>query len=436
MNRYPSPVRRPLLLALALGACAALPTGAARADDLAGVVARAREQVESGAYADAMKTLSSLPAAGVPPALATEAALLETTAALVAGGPEAGEAACAKAVVASGYDPEVARDQSPKVRAACRAAAAKERSKRVERAKITLSELRVEAPEVAWQPVRISATARGPAGGDAGAPAIPPWLRVVARVSSSALEGSFDLALAPSLEGPLRGTLDPSWIRPRAKIRVELVALDRFGDLGPMGQSRALEVPASEAMVVLGAVPASAKVTIDGASVKPGAGGRAPVSPGRHEVTMELTDGAFARASVDVARGSAARIALSPQRPERSRALAWIATGTAVALGATGGALLFSADSRRNEIEELSARREEGSNLPATEYSELQSKDEDRRTFATAGTALLIAGGVAGAAAVTLWLWPDSGGAKSDKAAGARVWVRGGLSGASVGGVF
>jgi hypothetical protein len=161
-----------------------------------------------------------------------------------------------------------------------------------------------------------------------------------------------------------------------------------------------------------------------------------PVSPGRHEVTLELADGAFARASVDVARGSAARIALSPQRPERSRALAWIATGTAVALGAAGGVLLLSADSRRSEIEELSERREEGSNLPATEYSELQSKDEDRKTFATAGAVLLIAGGAASAAAITLWVWPDSSGDKGVKAAGAQVRVRGGLGGISVGGVF
>ena len=426
---------RPALLALVLAAAAALPPRPAGAADLAGVVARAREQVESGAYAEAMKTLSSLPAAGVPAALAVEAALLGTTAALVTSGPDAGEAACAKAVVASGYDPEVARDQSPKVRAACRAAATKERSQRVARAQIALSDLQVEAPAVAWQPVRVSATARATAAGKPDTSAIPPWLRVVARVTSSALEGSFDLALAPSLEGPLRGTLDPSWIRPRAKIRVEIVALDRFGDLGPTGQSASLEVPATEAMVVLGDVPASATVTIDGAAVKPGPGGRAPVAPGPHKVTMELEDGAVASASVDVARGSAARVALSPQREGRSRALAWIATGTSVALGAAGGVLLLNANSRKSEIEELSARREEGSNLPATEYSELRSKDEDRQTFATLGTAFLIAGGVAGAAAITLWVWPDSGGAKKADAS-ALVRVRAGLGGVSVAGAF
>src|SRR5438105_14467709 len=130
----------------------------ARADDAA-LVARAREQVESGAYADALKTLAGLPTKDVPPALAVEAGLLETTAALVSKGEGAGQSACAKAVQASGFDPDGARDQSPKVRAACRAAGEKARAGRVASAGVTMSALRVDAPEVAWQPVRVAATA-------------------------------------------------------------------------------------------------------------------------------------------------------------------------------------------------------------------------------------------------------------------------------------
>jgi len=395
--------------ALALTLCPR-PVGA---QDLAGVVARAREQVENGAYADAVRTLKSLPATGVPDALAVEAGLLETTAALVTGGAEASEAACAKAVVASGYDPEVARDQSPKVRAACRAAADRERGQRLARAQIALSDLKVDPPAVAWQPVRVAATANR----------VPAWLRVVARVSSSALEGSFDLALAPSVEGPLRGTLDPSWIRPGARIRIEIVAQDRHGDLGPTGQSAAVQVPAAEAMIALGDVPPGAAVRIDGAPVKPGPGGRVPVTPGKHAVAMELDDGASASAAVEVGRGGVARVALSPQRPARNRTVAWLATGAAVALGSVGGVLLLNADSRRREIEELSTRREEGSNLPAVEYSELQAKDEERQTFSTVGAALLVGGGVACAAAVTLWLWPEDKGRGGEAAAsvGARI---------------
>lgn len=410
------------LVAIALAATLA-PSSAA-AEDLAGIVARAREQVETGAYAEASKTLAGLPQTGVPATLAVEAALLETTAALVVAGPEAGEAACGKAVIAAGYDPEVARDQSPKVRAACRAAAAKERAQRLARAQVTLSDLRAAPPAVAWQPVRIAATASS----------VPTWLRVVARVTSSALEGSFDLALAPSLEGPLRGTLDPSWIRPGARIKVELFAQDRYGDLGPTGEGATVEVPSAEAMIALGKVPAGATVAIDGKAARPGAGGRVQVSPGKHTVTLELPDGAFARAAVDVARGGIARVALSPQRPERSRTLAWIATGAAVAFGSVGGVLLLNADSRRSEIEELSAKREEGSNLPAVEYSELATKDDERQTFATVGTVFLIGGGVAAATAVTLWLWPDSGRART--AGATSLGVRVGATHAAVVGSF
>lgn len=396
---------RQALAAAAL--CAALTPWPASAQDLAGIVARAREQADTGAYADVLKTLAQLPATGVPEALLVEAALLETSASLVTAGVAAGEAACAKAVVASGYDPEVARDQSPKIRAACRAAAAKERGQRLAREQVTISDLKADAPGVAWQPVRISATANR----------VPGWLRMVARVTSSALEGSFDLALAPSVEGPLRGTLDASWIRPGAKIKVELVALDRHGDLGATGQAASFEVPATEALIALGEVPAGATVRVDSAAVKPGAGGRVPVTPGRHTVAMELEDGAFASAAVEVSRGGVARVALSPQRPARSRTLAWIATGTAVALGSVGGVLLLNADSRRREIEEASARREEGSNLPAVEYSELQAIDDERKTFSTLGAGFLIGGGVAAAAAVTLWLWPDSSPRESRAAA-------------------
>lgn len=376
-------------------ALAGTPRGAA-AQDLSVIVARAREQTENGAYADALKTLAALPSSGLPPTLAVEAGLLETTAALVAKGEAAGQQACAKAVVAAGYDPEVAREQSPKVRAACRAAAAEERKQRLGRAGVTLTELKVETPEVAWQPIRISATASQ----------APPWLRVVARVTSSVLEGSFDLALAPSLEGPLRGTLDPSWMRPKARIKVALVAQDKFGDLASPPQSAAVDVPSAEALVALGEVPEGATVSLDGSDVKPGPGGRIPVAPGSHTVELELPDGAAASTKVDVERGAVARVALSPQK-SGGRTLAWIATGASVALGAVGGVMLLNAASRASEIEELSAKREPGSGLPATEYSEIASKNDERQTFATVGTALLIGAGVTAAAAITLWALPS-----------------------------
>jgi hypothetical protein len=210
-------------VAVALLVWAALGAGGMQAEgqDLASVVAKAREQVENGAFGDALRTLNSLPKSEIPPTLAVEAGLLETQAALVTKGEGAGAQACTKAVVAAGYDPEVARDQSPKVRAACRTAAESARKDRIERAGVKLSDLEIEAPQVAGAPVRISATAS----------VAPPWLRVIARVRSSAIEGSFDLPLAPSPDGPLRGTLDPSFIRPKAKLDITIVAQDKFGDL-------------------------------------------------------------------------------------------------------------------------------------------------------------------------------------------------------------
>jgi hypothetical protein len=388
-------------LAAALAITASGVGEAEASQDLSGIVARAREQVENGAYADALRTLAVLPKRNVPPALAIEASLLETTAALVTRGVDAGAAACAKAVVASGYDPEVARDQSPKVRTACRASAEKERRGRLAAAGVTLSDLEVEQPEVAWQPVRISATAS----------AAPPWLRVVARIKSSALEGSFDLPLPPSPDGPLRGTLDPSWIRAKARIEITIVAQDKFGDLGDTDQKAAIEVPAAEAIVALGDVPSSARVLVDGKPVTPDEAGRIAVSPGKHTVGMEFESGASSSAKVDLQRGSVARVALSPDRGS-GRTLAWVATGSAGVLGAVGGVLLINAAQRKGEMEELAARREPGTQLPATDYAEIKARDDERRLFTKLGMGLAIGGGAIGVAALTLWLLPEGGGSR------------------------
>jgi len=218
--------------------------GPVHAEDLAGIVAKAREQTENGAFADALKTLSQLPKNDLPATLAVEAGLLEATAALVTKGEAGGQAACAKAIVASGYDPEVARDQSPKVRGVCRTAAEKVRKERIEQAGVTLGAISVANPEVAWQPVRLSADVDK----------APAWLRVVARVRSSAFENSFDLPLAPSPEGPLRGTLDPSFIRPGAILEISLVAQDKFGDLSVASDKQNLTVPKREALISFGEI--------------------------------------------------------------------------------------------------------------------------------------------------------------------------------------
>lgn len=365
------------------------------AEDLAGIVAKARDQTENGAFADALKTLAQLPKSDLPPALAVEAGLLEATAALVTKGEAGGQTACAKAVIASGYDPEVARDQSPKVRGVCRAAAEKVRKERIEKAEVKLGAISVATPDVAWQPVRLSA--------DVGKP--PAWLRVVARVRSSEFENSFDLPLAPSPDGPLRSTLDPSFIRPGATLEISLVAQDKFGDLLVTSDKQSVTVPKREALISFGDIPMSARVFVDDKPAAPDDAGRVAVEPGKHEVSMEVGD-ASASAKVDVERGAIASVTLSPQKGG-GKTVAWIATGSAVVLGAVGGVLLGTAAVRKGEIEELAARREPGTNLPSTNYSDIKAREDERRLFSNLGLGFAIGGAVVGAAAVTLWLWPS-----------------------------
>lgn len=391
---------RPILLASVIVASSG---SLAFGEDLAGTVAKAREQTENGAFADALRTLASLSKADLPPALAVEAGLLEATAALVTRGEGAGQQACAKAVIASGYDPEVARDQSPKVRSVCRAAAEKVRKDRIEKAGVKLGEISVATPDVAWKPIRITAEVEK----------APAWLRVVARVRSTGVEGSFDLPLAPSPEGPLHGTLDPSFIRPGTTLDISLVAQDKFGDLAVSGDKQTVAVPKREALIVFGYIPSSARITVDDKAVDPDDSGRVAVSPGKHSVAMEV-DGASASTSVEVERGMIASVVLSPQKGA-GRSLAWIATGTSAVLLAAGGVFLGIAVSRTAEIEELAARREPGTNLPATDYADIKTRDDERRLFTNVGIGLAVGGGVIGAAAVTLWLLPANRGKPAPK---------------------
>jgi hypothetical protein len=389
---------RAALATLSLGLVFGL-ASTAHAQDLASIVARARDQVDGGNYQDALRTLAALKNRTLPPQVAVDAGLLETTALLVVQGPEPATTACTRAVTASGFDPEVARDQSPKIREVCRAAAKQVRGGRLAAEGVELGKFEVKDPEVAYQPLRVSAEASKQ----------PAWLKVVARVKSSELENAFDVPLIPSQEGPLLGTLDPSWIRPGSKLSVTLVAQDKFGDLGGSVASASITVPKAEAAIALGAVPKGAKVTLDGDPVTPDAAGRIPAPTGKHEVAMRLEEGSYAEAEVELRRGVVTRVALAPQAPSPSRVLPWIATGTSVALLVAGGVLLINAESRRSELEEAAARREPGTDLPAADYAELKEIDDERTLFQNVGIGLMAGGGGVAIAALVLWLVPTDG---------------------------
>lgn len=379
---------------------AALP---ARADDAASIVGKARGQIEQGSYADAARTLALLRGKTLTPQLAIEAGLLETTATLVNQGAEAAAAPCARAIVAAGFDPEVARELSPKVREVCRQAGKKVRGERLAGEKIAIGKLTFAEPDVAYQPVRLSATASKS----------PPWLRVVARVQASGIEGSFDVPLIPSDEGPLLGTLDASWIRPKASLIVQLVAQDKFGDLSEPLDSKKLTVPAAEALIALGKVPESAVVKLDGNATKPDDKGRIVASPGKHEVSLTLPSGASAEADVELERGGVAQVKLVPQEQSPSRVLPWIATGTSFALAVAGGVLLINSEARRSELEEKAAEREPGTDLPANDFATLRDIDDERKLFQNVGIGLLAGAGGVAVAALVLWLVPIEGGASS-----------------------
>ena len=353
------------------------------AQDLAGIVARAREQVENGKYDEAVRVLALLRGKTLPPQLATEAALLETSALLVTQGAPQAAKACERAVVASGFDPEVAKTQSPKIREVCTTAAEEVRGNRLRDDKVIVGELEAKSPDVAFQPVRVSATVSSP----------PEYLKLIARIDGSELEGSFDVPLIPSKEGPHFGTLDASWLRPGSKLTVTLVPQDRHGDLGKGVSKKVLDVPKAEAAIALGKIPAGATVEVDGDTKKPDAGGRVFAEPGKREVSLTLADGSSAETTVERKRGVVTRVALAPTQQEPSRAPAWIATGSAFALAVAGGVLLINAEARRSELEDAAAEREPGTDLPANEFSELQAIDDERALFQNIGIGILAGSG-------------------------------------------
>lgn len=399
LRRALSSVSKPKLVCALAVLSSLVCVAPASAQDLAGIVARAREQVDAGKYQEALRITAALKNRNLPPALALEVGLLETNALLVTQGAEEATKACGRAVIAADFDPEVARDQSPKVREVCRAAAKEVRAGRLGAEKIEISKLDIKPPDVAFQPLRASTEVSKK----------PTWLKVVARVQSTGLEGSFDVPLIPSEEGPLRGMLDPSWIRPGATLKVALVAQDKFGDLGPPSAESTIKVPNAEAAIVLGSVPKGAKITLDGDAVTPDASGKLPTSPGKHEVAMTLEDGAYAETEVELRRGGITRVALAPQAPSPSRAWPWVATGTSVALLVAGGVLLINAESRRSELEDAAARREPGTDLPASDYATLQDIDDERVIFQNVGIGLMAGGGAMAIVATVLWLVPTGG---------------------------
>lgn len=392
-------------------ACAALtsaiviaPARGAHAQDMSSVVAKAREQMDGGNYQEGIRTLSTLKGKSLPPQLAIEVALLETTAALVNQSADAASEACGRAVIAANYDPEVARELSPKVREACKAAAKKVRGERLAAAKVNPEQLVVEQPSVAYQAVRLSSKVAE----------MPSWLRVIARIESSSLEGSFDVPLVPSDEGALLGTLDSAWIRPSSKLTLRLVAQDRFGDLSDALDTATISVPANEAAISLGEVPTGGVVELDGDRVTPDERGRVAAAPGAHEVRLTLPSGAYAEAEVELERGSVAQVTLAPSEQGPSRVWPWIATGTALALGVAGGVLLINHQLRLADLEEASAEREPGTGLPSREYAELAALDEERLTFLYAGIGTLAGAGAVGVLATVLWLVPTGGSAPAE----------------------
>ena len=385
-----------------VGLCLVLPLMSARvanAQDMSAVVARAREQMDAGNYTDGMRTLSSLRGKTLPTQLAIEVALLETTGSLVSQSAEAAREACGRAVVAAAYDPDVARELSPKVREVCKAAAKKVRADRLTEAGVKPSPLEVEKPSVAYQAVRFSAKLAKSA----------PWLRMIVRVESSALEGSFDVPLVPSEEGLLLGTLDSAWIRPKSKLTLRLVAQDRFGDLGDAIHSETVSVPENEAAISLGAIPEGGRVRLDGDDIKPDGAGLIPATAGSHEVRLTLPSGAYAETSVELARGGLAQVTLAPSEQEPSRVWPWVTTGTALALGVAGGVLLINSELRKNDLEDAAAEREPGTDLPVSDFADIESIDSERTTFLYAGIGILAGAGAVGILATVLWLVPGGG---------------------------
>ena len=212
-------------------------------DEPAGnLVARARAAFEQLEFEQTVRLLQPLHTrAGVPPLLAVQAALLETNALVAQQLTPAAIEACQRAVRFANFDPDVARDQSPRVQAVCHTAADQARREFVSSRHIRIATVNVITGPVAWNSVALQIRIEGDLTG----------LTALAEVS---------VAGAPPAAVNLPGTgqtlrvaaLDANLAVPRARIEVTPIVRDAFGVLARAESATIATVSANESAVRFG----------------------------------------------------------------------------------------------------------------------------------------------------------------------------------------
>lgn len=361
-------------------------------------LADARRALEDVEYERVVALLMPLRTArDLPAALGTEAALLETTALVALQRTEQATEACRRAVALAGYDPTIARNQSPRVQAVCTTAAEQARRELIATRRIGIGEAVIRPGEVAWTPTRVEVRFDGDLSG----------LVTQAEVAIGD-QPAVTVGLPASGQPTRVVTLDANDAAPGARVSVTPLVRDAHGVLVRAPNATVATISRDEAAVRFGTGSDEGPLRVDGVPVARRAtvGSLVPLEPGPHTIVVASPSGE-ARAQIRLRRGEVALLTMRSSRGVSALdVLRWTTTGLAVVAAGTGGVFQVFAAANANQLEIAANTRDPATGLPSIRYSDVAYLDENRQQFQSIALGLFIGAGVSAALATVLWVVP------------------------------
>jgi hypothetical protein len=380
--------------------------------------------VEQLEFEDALGLLLPMhDATGVPTALTVEAALLESSAYIALQQQAAAVAACRRGIVAANYDPEIAREQAPRVQAACRIAAAEARTALVEERRIAIGDVQVTSARVAWNPIRITAQIRG---------------NVTNLVTEAEVRindnSAFTVVLRDAGGGIRSGSIDANLGVPGGRIQVVPLVRDEFGILVRSETPTTYIVPEDEAAVRFNAGSDEGPLEVDGRSTRARVrvGDVVPLPLGSHVLEVRTPRGR-SHAAINLRRGEIALLTLHSEAGSNALDIArWSSTVGAVALLGAGGVFYFLAASAGNQLAGYAeTARDPQTGLPLIQWSDVAPIDETRATNQNIAIGLFAGGAALAVVAIVTWAIPHPNSRRESRRTNA-FELRPGLSGLAI----
>lgn len=362
---------------------------------------RARSLLDQLEFEQAVGLLIPLhDAPGIPETLRVEAALLETNALVAMQRQPDAIAACVRAVEHANYNPDVAREQSPRTQAACRTAAEQARHDLIGRRSLAIRNVGISTGPVAWNPVRVEV------GFDGDLTGLTTQAEVVVGTGQP-----FTVNL-PNTGQPTRtAILEASLAAPNADVRVTPMIRDSFGVLVRSDSASTARIPTPEAAVQFALGSDEGPLRVDGTSTgrRAQVGDTLPLSVGPHSIEVQARSGVTARASVTLHRGEIATLTLHGTSGTTARdVVKWGSTIVGVAGLAAGAVFQFLAYSNALQLTQFANQRDDATGQPLIDWQAGAPIQRSLQVNQNLATGLFIGGGVLAGVAIVLWALPSN----------------------------